>query len=59
MFTSDILYDPRLSIKHARMVGITQVDENYAPMPRDMNFFLPKNKVSGNIQIFYCLSNSI
>ena len=44
-FTSDICYDPRLSVRQARIVGIKSVDENYAPMPREMNFFLPKDKV--------------
>ena len=44
-FTSDICYDPRLSVRQARSVGIKAVDENFAPMPREMNFFLPKDKV--------------
>uniref|UniRef100_F7AB67 CFA20 domain-containing protein n=1 Tax=Ciona intestinalis TaxID=7719 RepID=F7AB67_CIOIN len=43
-FTSDISYDPRISIIQARKMGITSVDENSAPMPREMNFFVPKNK---------------
>ncbi|CAK8679863.1 unnamed protein product [Clavelina lepadiformis] len=43
-FTSDLSYDPRLSVRQARVLGIKCVDENFAPMPRDMNFFLPKNK---------------
>uniref|UniRef100_H2ZR22 CFA20 domain-containing protein n=1 Tax=Ciona savignyi TaxID=51511 RepID=H2ZR22_CIOSA len=43
-FTSDISYDPRISVDQARLLGITSVDENAAPMPRDMNFFLPKSK---------------
>lgn len=43
-FTSDIEYDPRLSFRHARELGIKSTEENLAPMPRDMNFHVPKNK---------------
>lgn len=43
-FTSDIEYDPRISFRKARELGIKYVDENLAPMPRDMNFIVPKNK---------------
>nr|XP_039271031.1 WD repeat-containing protein 90-like [Styela clava] len=43
-FTSDIEYDPRLSFRHARELGIKSTEENLAPMPRDMNFHIPKNK---------------
>lgn len=44
-FTSDINFDPRLTIKQARKLGFVRNDENYAPTPNDMRFFLPKNKV--------------
>jgi len=43
-FTSDINFDPRLTIKQARKLGFVRNDENYAPTPNDMRFFLPKNK---------------
>lgn len=45
VFTSDIEYDPRLTFRKARELGIKSVEENLAPMPRDVNFFIPKNKV--------------
>lgn len=52
VFTSDIEYDPRLTFRKARELGIKSVEENLAPMPRDVNFFIPKNKVNRSFDYF-------
>ena len=44
VFTSNTEYDPQINIKQARLEGIKSVSENLAPMPREMNFIIPKGK---------------